>query len=120
MFLAVGIEHSLIQQSGSFEHICPVCGTYSRAELFMLYSVCYLFFIPLFKFNRRYYIKMRCCNAYANVDNKTVDEMIANGFKNFDSYGVKFEKEEKNLCRCCGRELNEDYEFCPYCGRRQF
>lgn len=92
MFLAVGIENNLIRESGSFEYICPVCGSASRAEVFMMYSVFELFFTPLFKFNRRYYIKMRCCDAYARVDKKTGDELIANGFKNFDSYEIKFKK----------------------------
>ncbi len=32
------------------------------------------------------------------------------------SYPQSFAKEQKRFCRVCGREITEDYTFCPACG----
>ena len=43
--------------------ICARCGAYGRYEVFMTYMYFSFFFIPLFKWNRKYYVKMSCCGA---------------------------------------------------------
>ncbi len=42
-------------------------------------------------------------------ENKVINEEITE-----ETY-----REEKQLCRYCGREMNTDFEFCIYCGKSQ-
>ena len=48
--------------------ICDVCGKYGRYQVFMTYTVLSLFFIPCFKWNRRYYVQTSCCNTIYELD----------------------------------------------------
>ena len=43
--------------------ICSLCGGYGRYQVFMTYSYFSVFFIPIIKWNRRYYVQMSCCNT---------------------------------------------------------
>ena len=43
--------------------ICAMCGGYGRYQVFMTYSYFSVFFIPIIKWNRRYYVQMSCCNT---------------------------------------------------------
>ena len=47
--------------------LCGSCGSHGRYQVIMTYMYFSFFFIPLFKWNRRYYVKMDCCEAvYGN------------------------------------------------------
>ena len=41
--------------------ICSHCGSYGRYQVFMTYMYFSFFFIPLFKWNKKFYVKMSCC-----------------------------------------------------------
>ena len=41
--------------------ICGICGHYGRYQVFMTYSQLVLFCIPVFRWNRQYYVQMSCC-----------------------------------------------------------
>ncbi len=43
-----------------------------------------------------------------------MDEYIKN-----EEFESEINKEETIKCRYCGRELNENFEFCVYCGKNQ-
>ena len=42
--------------------------SYGRYQVFMTYMYFSFFFIPLFKWNRRFYVKMSCCGAVYELD----------------------------------------------------
>ena len=48
--------------------ICGRCGAYGRYQVYMTYMYFSFFFIPLFKWNRRFYVKMSCCGAVYELD----------------------------------------------------
>ena len=77
--------------------ICDRCGGYGRYQVYMTYMYFSFFFIPLFKWNKRFYVKMSCCDAVY-----------------YDSGTYKTWKK----CGNCGYETEEDFEYCPKCGRR--
>ena len=43
--------------------ICDRCGAYGRYQVMMTYMYFSFFFIPLFKWNKKFYVKMSCCEA---------------------------------------------------------
>ena len=43
--------------------LCGSCGSTSQCQVFMTYMYFSFFFIPLFKWNKRFYVQMSCCSA---------------------------------------------------------
>ena len=48
--------------------ICPICEAYGRYEIIKRYTYFHFFFIPLWRWNRQYFIKTRCCNRICKLD----------------------------------------------------
>ncbi|MDO4278548.1 MAG: zinc ribbon domain-containing protein [Lachnoclostridium edouardi] len=113
--------------------ICGGCGSYGRYQVFMTYMYFSFFFIPLFKWNKRYFVKMSCCGAVYELDSQTgaaivrgqdveIQErnltLIQAGKRNpyeQDEFG---EKRRYKVCRHCGYQFdNDDFEYCPKCGK---
>ena len=101
--------------------ICDICGKYGRYQVFMTYTVLSLFFIPCFKWNKRFYVQTSCCNTLYELD-PAIGKRIAKGENleimpdnlmkvNIPGYSNSYKK-----CGNCGYETNEDFEFCPKCG----
>jgi RNA polymerase subunit RPABC4/transcription elongation factor Spt4 len=83
--------------------VCPQCGHH---ELYLKRIDHYfsLFFIPLFPVKRGVPF-LSCDNCHSVLDE---EGNIA---------GVPF-KEEVRKCPYCGRLLEDDFEYCPRCGKR--
>lgn len=111
--------------------ICDRCGGYGRCQVYMTYMYFSFFFIPLFKWNKRFFVKMSCCEAVyeldpevgkallhgQQVDIKSSDlTLVQEGHRRgyYDSGAYKTWKK----CGNCGYETEEDFEYCPKCGRR--
>ena len=99
---------------------CDICGSYGRYCVFVTYSVLSLFLIPIWKWNRHYYVQMSCCNSIYEL-NEEIGKRIENGEE------VRIEESDLTLmnrgstykkCFNCGYETREDFEFCPKCGNR--
>ena len=48
--------------------VCSRCGRYGSYSVYMTYFVLSLFFIPVFRWNRRYYVTTNCCHATYQLD----------------------------------------------------
>ncbi len=110
-----------------FEHfnqlvICDRCGAYGRYQVFMTYMCLSIFFIPCFKWGKKYYVQTSCCNTVYELDMEIGRQIAAGG-------NVKIEPEHLTLvqqgnrsrskrCESCGYETQEDFEFCPKCGSK--
>lgn len=121
MFFIMGINSDEKKLDFSQMVICSRCRKYGRYEVFMHYMVLSLFFIPLFKWNKRYFVRSKCCNAVYELP-KELGQRIARG--------EKIEILEDNLiwlrggykvsrrCGRCGFTTDEEFEFCPKCGEK--
>lgn len=78
MFFMIGITNGKKDLEHSQTEICDVCGRYGRYEVFMTFSQLLLFFIPVFKWNRQYFVRMSCCNAVYTL-NPEVGARIVRG-----------------------------------------
>ena len=122
MFFMMGIT----QGRKDFEYnqtvICDRCGTYGRYQVFMTYMCLSLFFIPCFKWNRQYYVQNTCCNTIYSLDPE-IGRQIARGAdteilpQHLTQVQAGYRSCYKR-CINCGFETQEDFEFCPKCGRR--
>lgn len=94
--------------------ICPDCNKYSRAELITSYRYFHFFFIPIFKWNRKYYILLRCCGNIYEVDDEYARELINSDDIDFNRL---YKITKSNLCPSCRNHINPAYRYCPFCGK---
>ena len=102
--------------------ICDRCGTYGRYQVFMTYMCLSLFFIPCFKWNKQYYVQSACCNTIYSLDPE-IGRQIARGadIEILPQHLTQVQAGYRSCykrCINCGFETQEDFEFCPKCGRR--
>ena len=101
MFLIAGIApKTKILDPAS--RTCPACGL-AQARLCRIDHYLNLFFIPILrvKTGRPVLVCSRC--GHAGDSNASVPEDAANV--------------TQTRCRDCGRVLEKEFRFCPYCGK---
>lgn len=128
MFFMAGITQGTKEiPCGQSVFICSRCGRYGRYQVYMTYLCLSLFFIPVLKWKKEYYVKTSCCGAVYSLDPEVGKRL---------SRGEELEIQEGDLtlisghegqslpnagskrCAGCGYETDEDFDFCPKCGRR--
>lgn len=100
--------------------ICDRCGQYGRYEVLMTYMCFSLFFIPLIKWNKKFYVRTTCCGTVYELD-PAIGKAIASG----KDVEIRTEhlrqlsgRTQQSYKRCgqCGFETGEDFQYCPKCG----
>ena len=99
-----------------------LCHQDTSLEVFMTYTVFTLFFIPIFKWNKKYYVRTYCDQSLYALDpevgkrlNSGQDVTITMSDLTLINQGRAY---TKKICRYCGYQAEEDFEYCPKCGRR--
>ena len=132
MFFVFGISDGSKEFDFTQTDICGACGRYGRYIVYMTYTALSLFFIPCFKWNRQYYVRMSCCGRTYRLDPE-VGKHIARG----EDVQIRPEDLEDTggwssgetgrwagwtnivkTCANCGYQTDEDFEYCPKCGQR--
>lgn len=121
MFFMIGINQDRKDLEFTQVLTCEECGSLGRMSVFMVCTVLSLFLLPVFRWDRHYYVQMSCCGSLYELD-PAVGKAIENG------YNPEIKKEDLTLirsnasvfkkCIYCGYETAEDFEFCPKCGNR--
>lgn len=127
MFFIGGVSSGTRELKFSQMVICSQCGSYGRYQAYMTYMCLSLFFIPVFKWNRRYYVKMSCCGTVYELKEET-GKRVARGEQNEilpgDLVLVQSGQRpdhgwnQKKSCVNCGYETTEEFEYCPKCGQK--
>jgi len=119
MFFIAGMSSKQDKLDFSQTVVCSNCGKYGRYEIIMEYMYFSLFFIPILKWNKKFYIISSCCGSTYSID-KELGNRIARGenitlkekdlqlIKSGQSYTIK-------KCSNCGFETHDDYRYCPKC-----
>ena len=102
--------------------ICKACGAMTSFRLFKTYSYFHIFFIPLFKWNIKYYVISRCCNTMFEIP-KEIGEALEGGRNtplNDEDMKPVYSEEKGNyvICPECKRPVDNNFSYCPYCGAR--
>ena len=125
MFFIMGIDprHKQLQYNNSV-FICDRCGQYGRYEVFMTYMCFSLFFIPILKWNKQYFVRTTCCKAQYELD-PNIGLAIARGNdveirpEHLRLVGGSAQSSYKR-CSQCGFSTTEDFRYCPSCGKEFF
>ncbi len=118
-FFISGIQDKSKELGVTASLICPACSTYTSMAVSVLYRVLHIFFIPVFRWDRRYFASAPCCGAVFEVDpedgrafetgeRRSVDPQHMRRTGNFGRPGV---------CAFCEEPLVPGALFCHRCGR---
>ena len=131
MFFIFGIQSGQKELNYNELVICEHCGSYGRYQVFMTYMCLSLFFIPVLKWGKRYYVKMSCCSALYELNYETGRQIARGESVEIKSSDLKLPREGNRLnprwdseetmtkrCGNCGYVTKEDFEYCPKCGQR--
>lgn len=102
---------------------CKSCNRLSMARVIKHYEFFHFFFIPIFKWNEKYYVECGSCKKIFSIS-KEKGKMIERG-ENIDitywdlhevnnAYGYDYNI--SNVCKSCGKIVDSEYKYCPYCG----
>jgi hypothetical protein len=107
--------------------VCKKCGSMSTYKLSKVYKYFHIFFIPVFKWGSKYYLKTRCCRSYFELK-REIGERIENeeiiDISNEDIIEIYNEDNNFNnsfdiqICEYCGKNINRGYVYCPHCGHK--
>lgn len=103
---------------GEGQGICPSCEAFDRWEAYEEYTYFHVFFVPVWKWGRHYFVRTRCCRRALELD-PDIGRRIAHGerMQLRPEHIIKRQGEfEEAVCRNCGSVLHPDYRYCPRCG----
>ena len=148
MFFIFGISDGSKEFDFTQTDLCGFCGRYGRYIVYMTYTAFSLFFIPCFKWNKQYYVRMSCCGKTYRLDpevgkqitrgeeikirpedlEEVSDGWESNGISGranwnggWESGGISSRANwngETKKYSNCGYTTTEDFDFCPKCGNR--
>ncbi len=88
-----------------------------KGDLYRVNNVFEFFFIPLLRFNKKYYLKFPNSQKVYLIEKDFIEEAIKRG-KEIDFYDLLETDIEDNTCPDCGKIIEGNYKFCPYCGKK--
>jgi len=121
MFFVFGISSKEKEIDLTQTIICPSCGAYGRLEAFMTYRYFSLFFIPIFKWNKKYYAGTTCCGSLYTIDKELGKDIERGNISKIDQselHPIKMNYNRKDYCPNCSSPIESEFDYCPKCGRR--
>lgn len=97
---------------------CPVCGAYDRYEVLRTYTYVHVFFIPVWKWNKRYFLRTRCCQRACALAEEVGRRIEQGQDVTITSADLRCAEPAERFCSHCGVQLHRSYSYCPYCGQR--
>ena len=99
--------------------LCPRCKKYGRYQVFMTYTYFMFFFIPIFKWGRRYYVRTSCCQALYELGpekGRLIEKRQDCTIEPEDLTLCQGQARQLRRCPRCGSTTQESFSFCPQCG----
>jgi DNA-directed RNA polymerase subunit RPC12/RpoP len=99
--------------------VCPDCGRRASATLYFCYTFFHFFYIPLFKWNKSYLVRLTCCGAVYECGDKAAEEIRRSGKIDFSKCKKRRDAQGYGLnCPYCGSRVAPGFSYCPYCGNK--
>lgn len=104
---------------------CKNCDGFSGLTLFKQYTFFHLFFIPLFKWNIKYYLLCNTCNILYQIPTEKGIRAEQGDDTAITYWDLKSEETmysadyHYNKCKNCGKVIDVNFDYCPYCGKKK-
>lgn len=121
MFFIGGISNGEKKLDYVQSIVCPRCGAFGRMEVYITYMCFSFFFIPIFKWNKKYFVKNTCCNSIYILDNEIglkISKRENISISQNDLQLVDSNQSFISRCANCGYISKEDFQYCPKCGEK--
>lgn len=122
MFFIMGVSQGRKKLNFDQLIICGHCGKYGHLEVYMVYSYLSLFFIPVLKWGRRYYVQTTCCETAVELEAEQGRQIARGEITSLPESIIprtyEYQASSRKYCSSCGFETEEDYQFCPKCGAK--
>ncbi|MCY6959836.1 zinc ribbon domain-containing protein [Clostridium brassicae] len=105
---------------------CRNCDKGLGGKLIKTFNFFHFFFIPLFRWNEKYYVLCSSCNSIYEI-NKEKGKRIERGedvevtywdLKPIETESNKEDYLVETRCKHCGEVVEPKFEYCPYCGTK--
>jgi len=98
--------------------LCDVCGQFASYEISMTYQEFTLFFIPIFRYQHRFYASMGCCGSVYTLSEDVGKKFRRHELVSIDEDDLTLVKRGKGItvCRNCHTNVEDHFVFCPKCG----
>lgn len=121
MFFIFGITSKRDDLDFGETRICSVCGRYGRYNVFVGYNALSLFFIPVFKWGKKYFMEASCCGSLFSLSEE-IGRDIESGRNvsvgDEDLTPIYTNNSRMLNCSSCGYSVEQDHTFCPNCGNK--
>ncbi|HBM75727.1 MAG TPA: zinc ribbon domain-containing protein [Clostridiaceae bacterium] len=97
-----------------FNNVICRCGRLSSMQLIEEYMYFHFFFIPIFRWGRKYFVQARCCGRLYEVPEDYKDELLTSD--TIDLNRLREKESPYKICPSCGKYVDSNYKYCPYCG----
>ena len=121
MFLFFGIMPVQKEVNYRLSGICPRCGQVCNYNVMMQASSFSLFFIPIFTFGKKYFVKTNCCDELYMIDKEIGKQLELNQLVTLtesDLIPVYGSVKPYSACPNCNYEVESDFVHCPKCGKK--
>lgn len=122
MFFMIGIAQEQRQLPYQQNIICTRCGKFGRYEVFVAFSCLRLFFIPILRWNRQYYVRSTCCGTLWQLSpekGRALEHHADVTIEAGDLTPLHTQSRQLRRCPVCGYETADPgFTFCPKCGNR--
>ncbi|MFT8313220.1 MAG: zinc ribbon domain-containing protein [Clostridium sp.] len=102
--------------------ICKSCGRMTSYKLVKTYNYFQLFFIPIFRWGEKYYLISKCCGSLFELSRQDGEDLANGNNSILSNLNINIVEDNsqcgKLVCHRCGKEVDESFEFCPYCGTK--
>lgn len=98
--------------------VCPSCDAFGRYDVIKSYSYFYVFFIPLWRWDKEYSIKTYCCSQLCSLDYGIGLRIEKGEHVKIQAQHIRCRSHsaESRFCPRCSLEIEKDFYYCPYCG----
>ncbi len=123
MFFIMGISSAQKKLNFIQTMLCSRCSQFGRFEFYMSYTYLSLFFLPVFKWNKKFYTKTSCCGTIYSIDSgigKRIlkGENITLTEQDLHLVTTGYQYTKSHSCPHCGYVSDSDFQYCPKCGNR--
>jgi len=105
---------------------CKKCNMTVTGNLIKNFDFFHFFFIPIFKWNEKYYVVCDQCKSVYIIP-KDKGKAIEHG-ENIEisywdmqeayTYGYSNNYYDENKCKNCGTKVDSKFKYCPHCGAK--
>jgi RNA polymerase subunit RPABC4/transcription elongation factor Spt4 len=103
--------------------VCKSCERMTAYKLIKMYNYFQIFFIPIFKWREEYYLISKCCGSIFGLSKEQGEDLEKGEDSVLSNLNITILEDNRSqcgklICDNCGKEVDENFDFCPYCGTK--